>query len=129
MLIDTCILINHFRGDVSTTRFLLENSGEMKICSVTDMEISQGVRNKTELRFYEKLLQELSIQIVDLNEEMSVKARLWVRSYGLSHGLYLADALIAATASVQGYQLISLNMKDFRFLDIQFASNMPPKHD
>ena len=89
MLIDTCILINHFRGDVSTTRFLLENSGEMKICSVTDMEISQGVRNKTELRFYEKLLQELSIQIVDLNEEMSVKARLWVRSYGLSHGLYL----------------------------------------
>ena len=122
MLIDTCILINHFRGDVSTTRFLLENSGEMKICSVTDMEISQGVRNKTELRFYEKLLQELSIQIVDLNEEMSVKARLWVRSYGLSHGLYLADALIAATASVQGYQLISFNMKDFRFLNIQLAS-------
>ena len=123
------MLINHFRGDASTTRFLLENSGEMKICSVTDMEISQGVRNKAELRFYEKLLQELSIQIVDLNEEMSVKARLWVRSYGLSHDLYLADALIAATASVQGYQLISLNMKDFRFLDIQLASNMPPKHD
>ena len=115
ILIDTCVLINHFRGDASTTRFLLEKSGEMKICSVTDMEISQGVRNKTELRFYEKLLQELSIQIVDLNEEMSVKARLWVRAYGLSHGLYLADALIAATASVQGYQLISFNMKDFRF--------------
>ena len=86
------------------------------------MEISQGVRNKAELRFYEKLLQELSIQIVDLNEEMSVKARLWVRSYGLSHGLYLADTLIAATASVQGDQLISFNMKDFHFLGIQLAS-------
>ena len=122
MLIDTCILINHFRGDALTTRFLLENSGEMKICSVTDMEISQGVRNKTELRFYEKLLQELSIQIVDLNEEMSVKARLWVRSYGLSHGFCLGGALIAASASVQGYQLISFNMKDFRFLNIQLAS-------
>ena len=122
MLIDTCILIDHFRGDASTTRFLIENSGEMKICSVTDMEISQGIRNKAELRMYEKLLQELKIQIVDLNEEISVKARLWLRSYGLSHGLYLADALIAATASVQGYQLISLNMKDFRFLGIQFAS-------
>ncbi len=63
------------------------------------MEISQGVRNKAELRCYEKLLQELGIQIIDLNEEISVKARLWVRSFGLSHGLYLADALIAATAS------------------------------
>ena len=86
------------------------------------MEISQGVRNKAELRLYETLLQELSIQIIDLNEEISVKARLWVKSYGLSHGLYLADALIAATASVQGYQLISFNMKDFNFLYIQLAS-------
>jgi len=122
MLIDTCILINHFRGKVSATRFLLENSGEMKISSITDMEISQGVRNKAELRIYEKLLQELSIQIVDVNEEISVKARLWVRSFGLSHGLYLADALIAATANAHGYQLISFNLKDFRFLDVQLAS-------
>jgi len=122
MLIDTCILINHFRGDAATTEFLIENRGKMKISSVTDMEISQGIRNKTELRIYEKLLQELSIQIVDLNEEMSVKARLWVRSYGLSHGLYLADALIAATASALGYPLISFNREDFRFLGIQLSS-------
>lgn len=122
MLIDTCILINHFRGDAATTEFLIENRGKMKISSVTDMEISQGIRNKTELRVYESLLQELSIQIVDLNEEISVKARLWVRSYGLSHGLYLADALIAATASVLGYPLISFNKKDFRFLSIKLSS-------
>ncbi len=122
MLIDTCILINHFRGDAATTEFLIENRGKMKISSVTDMEISQGIRNKTELRIYEKLLQELSIQIVDLNEEMSVKARLWVRSYGLSHGLFLADALIAATASALGYPLISFNREDFRFLGIQLSS-------
>ena len=122
MIIDTCVLINHFRGDVSTTQFLIENRGEMKICSVTDMEVSQGIRNKAELRAYEKLLQELHIQIIDLNEEISVKARLWVRSYGLSHGLYLADALIPATASVLGHQLISFNLKDFQFLSIQLAS-------
>jgi len=36
--------------------------------------------------------------------------------------LYLADALIAATAAVQGYQLISFNMKDFQFLCIELAS-------
>lgn len=122
MLIDTCILINHFRGDAVTSHFLIENRGEMKISSVTDMEISQGVRNKEELKSYEKLLQQLGIQIIDLNEEVSVKARLWVRSYGLSHNLYLADALIAATAAIHGYQLISFNMKDFQFLGIELAS-------
>ncbi len=122
MLIDTCILINHFRGDLSATRFLVENSEKMKISSVTDMEISQGVKNKAELRIYEKSLQELGIKIIDIDKEISVKARLWVRSYALSHGLYLADALIASTASVQGYELISFNLKDFRFLDIRLAS-------
>ncbi len=105
-----------------TTRFLLENRGEIKICSITDMRISQGVRNKAELRIYEKPLQQLRVQIVDINGEISVKTRLWVRAYGLSHRLYLADALIAATASVYGYQLISLNMKDFQFLDIPLSS-------
>lgn len=122
MLIDTCILINHFRGDVPTTQFLLKNSGKMKISSITDMEISQGIRDKTELKKYEKLLQQLKIQIVDLNEEISVKARLWVRAFGLSHGLNLADALIAATASVKGLDLFSLNIKDFRFLNINLKS-------
>jgi len=86
------------------------------------MEISQGVRNKPELKSYEKLLQELEIQIIDINKEISIKARLWLRSYGLSHNLYLADALIAATADIQNYQLITLNLKDFRFLNIKLIS-------
>ncbi len=122
MLIDSCILIAHFRGDTTITHFLLQNQGKMKISSITDMEIAQGVRNKAELKAYEKLLQQLGIQIIDLSEEMSIKARLWLREYGLSHNLYLADALIAATAKTQNLPLLTLNLKDFRFLDIELIS-------
>ena len=121
MLIDTCILIDHFRGKSPATYFLLNNIRKMKISSITDMEMSQGLRNKNELRVYEKLLQEHEIQTVDLNEEVSVKARLWVRAYGLSHNLHLADALIAATAGVYGLKLVTNNIKDFHFLDISLS--------
>lgn len=123
MLIDTCILIAHFRADASITDFLLQHQGQMKISSITDMEISQGVRNKAELKAYEKLLQQLGIQIIDLSEEISLKARLWLREYGLSHNLYLADALIAATANTQNLPLYTLNLKDFRFLDVKLIDN------
>lgn len=46
------------------------------------MKISQGTLNKAELKVYEKLLEQLNIQIVDLNDRISIKPRLWGRAYG-----------------------------------------------
>lgn len=37
-------------------------------------------------------------------------------SYSKSHGLMLADAVIAATCLEHDLQLITLNVKDFRFI-------------
>lgn len=122
MLIDTCVVIDHFRGNSEATRFLLDNRRKLTISAVTDMEISQGVRNKKELAIYESLLQSLSIRIIDLDAYISVKARLWVRNYGLSHGLYLADALIAATAVTHNLTLVTFNLKDFTYLGIKLDS-------
>ena len=39
-----------------------------------------------------------------------------VRRYHLSHGLLLADALIAATALVHALLLLTKNARDFRFV-------------
>ncbi len=38
-----------------------------------------------------------------------------LRRYRLSHGLLLADALIAATALVEGMPLVSKNQRDYRW--------------
>ena len=122
MLVDTCVLIDHFKGNTSVSEFLKNNTGNLSISSVTDMEMAQGLRDKKELRTYEKLLRSLSINIIEIDEETSLKARLWVRTYGLSHNLCLADSLIAATAYTANLTVVTFNIKDFRFLDLELLS-------
>ena len=122
MLVDTCVLVDHFRGNASVLAFLKSNIGKLSVSSVTDMEIAQGVRDKKELREYERLLRSLSINIIEIDESTSLKARLWVRAYGLSHNLNFADALIAATAFNADLTVVTFNIKDFRFLDIELLA-------
>ena len=123
MLLDTCILIEHYRGtNPAVSAFLIDNQGLMSISAVTDMEIAYGVRNKRELQQHQKLLDNLHISVLDIDTTVSATARQWVREYGLSHTLHLADALIAATAQRHDLTLVTFNLKDFRFLDIKLRS-------
>ena len=122
ILIDTCVLIEHYRGtNAAVSAFLQQNKGQMCISAVTDMEIAYGVRNKRELQQHQKLLDTLGIVVLEIDESISITARHWVREYGLSHTLHLADALIAATAQRHHLTLFTFNLKDFRFLEINVS--------
>ena len=122
MLIDTCLLIEHFRGNAAVSAFLSQHAGSMHVSSITDMELAQGVRNKQELQTYYKLLKVLKIELIEINEPISILAREWVRQYGLSHNLHLADALIAATAKHHQLTLYTDNIRDFQFLDVKLRN-------
>jgi len=52
-----------------------------------------------------------------LTEQISDTASELLRTYRLSHGLLIADALIAATAIVSNTELVSKNQKDYRFIE------------
>ena len=52
-----------------------------------------------------------------INEIISETAVELLRQYRLSHGLLIADALIAATAIYLGEPLASKNQKDNRFIE------------
>ena len=74
-----------------------------------------GCRNKAELRELDELLR--FFQIVRLTSQISDRAVFLLRQYRLSHGLLLADALIAATALVSNLAFITKNQRDYRFIE------------
>ena len=55
-------------------------------------------------------------RILKLNEAISDKAVELLLQYRLSHGLLIADALIAATALSWDYPLASKNQRDYQFM-------------
>ena len=55
-------------------------------------------------------------EIIKLSEAISDKAIDLLCNYRLSHGLLIADALIAATAIVIDTPVLSKNQRDYRFI-------------
>jgi len=55
-------------------------------------------------------------ELLYLNENISKKADELLLKYRLSHSLLIADALIAATAIIWNFPLISKNQRDYRFI-------------
>lgn len=55
-------------------------------------------------------------EIFSLSEEIAEKAMELLRRYRLSHGLFIADSLIAATALTLKSPILSKNQKDYKFI-------------
>ena len=116
LLMDTDIIVNDGRGDAGAVEQVnaMVKSGPIHISSVTEMELVVGCRNKSELRNLSLLLERFTI--VPLTPEITSSAVKLLKTYRLSHGLLIADALIAATAMVMGRTLVSGNSKHFSMI-------------
>jgi predicted nucleic acid-binding protein len=117
IIIDTDILIDVGRGDQTAIDCLqrIEQQFQLAISVVTQMELIVGCRNKVELNKLEKFLQ--YFQCLKLTEQISDRAVNLLGQYRLSHGLLIADALIAATALEYDEEFITKNQRDYRFID------------
>jgi predicted nucleic acid-binding protein len=115
-LIDTDILIDAGRGVQDAINCLqrLSQQGTLAVSMVTQMELMVGCRNKTELHDLEIFLRRF--QVLKIMEPISDRAVDLLRQYRLSHGLLIADALIAATALEHNEPFITKNQRDFRFI-------------
>ncbi len=116
ILVDTDLLIDLANNDLVTkTRLVTESQRAILTISViTQIELIIGCRNKKELEALNKFL--LQFQILQLSENISIKAEQLVRIYYLSHGLVIADALIAGTAIEFQIPLLSKNQRDYCFI-------------
>ncbi len=113
---DSDILIDVARGDADAISCLLrlEKTSALAISAVSQMELIVGCRNKTELNSLEKFLNRY--QTLKITDQISNRAVDLLKQYFLSHGLLIADALIAATALVHNEAFVTKNQRDFRFI-------------
>ena len=113
-LLDTDILVNVGRGDAAAIAQLSDimTVERVHVSAVTEMELIVGCRNKSELRNLAKLLERFVV--VPLTPEITTTSITLLKTYRLSHGLLIADALIAASALVTDRVLLSGNAKHFR---------------
>ena len=116
VIVDTDMLIDAGRNidDAVTCLEQVERQSSLAISVVSEMELVVGCRNKAELRTLDKFLSRF--RVVQLNEQTSDIAVDLLRRYRLSHGLLIADALIAATALSQGIPFVTKNERDYRFI-------------
>jgi len=116
IVVDTDILIDAGRNIEQALACLqkYECQAILTVSIITKMELVVGCRDKRELHNTEKFLRRF--RLLNLNENISEKADNLLLQYRLSHGLLIADALIAATAITWDYSLISKNQRDYRFI-------------
>ncbi len=116
ILIDTDILIDIANNDlIANSRLTTESqNNSLAISSITVMELTIGCRNKSELQALNRFLGQF--QVLKLTNDIGDRAIELLKGYFLSHGLLIADALIAATAIENNISLLSKNQRDFRFI-------------
>jgi predicted nucleic acid-binding protein len=85
------------------------------VSAISRMELMAGAGTKAELVKLNKKLSRFDTILIDpAITELSLTL---LQTYKLSHGLALADCLIAATALTTGLELFTYNIRDFKFID------------
>jgi tRNA(fMet)-specific endonuclease VapC len=115
VLCDTDIFIEALKNNRRAIDMLRQiDFGNISLSAITVMELYFGAVNKREMMKIKHRLQQLSIIHVD--QEISVAAMDLIEKYAKSHSLHIPDALIAATAICNEIQLLTCNVKDFKFI-------------
>ena len=116
ILCDTDIFIEAFKNNTLATDSLRRIGFQnIALSAITLMELYFGALNKRELEKIKSRLKKL--EIINLDQKITETAINIIERYAKSHGLHIPDALIAATAICRGMQLLTYNVKDFKFIE------------
>jgi predicted nucleic acid-binding protein len=108
---DTDVLIDFLRGHNQAVDFINSNSSQMIMSAIVVAELYTGVRGRQELTILDNFIS--LFEVVPVTAEIAKIAGMYKRDFGKSHGVGLADAVIAATCSLKNAQLKTLNVKHY----------------
>ena len=115
MLFDTDVLIEYLRGKDEAKAYIDNIQDVVYMSSISMAELYAGVRKGEESKKLGVFIE--TFEVIDLNRNIAKIGGLYRNKYKPSHGMGLADALIAATAKEIEAQVITFNTKHFPMLD------------
>jgi predicted nucleic acid-binding protein len=114
VLVDTDVMVDFLRGHPKAVALVQAQSARIILSSIVAAELYAGVRNDEELSTLDSLI--YLFRVVPVSLELARTAGLHKRDYAKSHGIGLADAVIAATAQAENADLKTLNTKHYPML-------------
>ncbi len=120
VICDTDVIIDYWDTNASrhpATKYLLDQEigiNNIFLSVITQIELLTGAFNKAELLNIDNKIKRFNIASID--NLTTARAVDLIKTYTLSHGLALPDALIAATSINIGFDIFTYNVKDFRFI-------------
>ncbi len=122
ILVDTDVLVDFLRGDPRAADFVNACADRILLSAIVVAELYAGVKGEKEMAVLDKFIS--LFPVVPISSHVARAAGLFKRSYGRSHGVGLADAIVAATAQAENAELKTFNTKHYPMLE-----NAAPPYD
>ena len=111
ILPDTDVLVDFLRGYKPAVSFVKDHCDQIVLSSIVVAELYAGIANKSEEAVLDELVK--AFRVAPVTMELAKAGGLLKREYGRSHGVGLADAILAATAQFEGADLKTLNVMHY----------------
>ncbi len=111
-LLDNNVITQILKGNQTVTNFVANL--DFAVCVTVYIEALQGSISNAQKQSIKKVLDNVPLLLI--TPEISQRAINLIDAYSNSHGLLLADALIAATALENDLTIVTYNVDDFKFV-------------
>ncbi len=114
ILLDTDVLVDFLRGHKKAVSFVKVHSTQIILSSIVVAELYAGVKGDVEQASLDDFVS--LFRVVAVSAEIAKAGGLYKRDYGKSHGIGLADGIVAATADAENAELKTHNRKHYPML-------------
>ena len=113
-LFDTTVVVDYLRNNPKVATLFNEVQSPA-VSAITVCEVYQGASNSLDLKKIRATLS--NFKVYPLTEPISKRLLYLIEQYHLSSGLFILDAIIAATAIENNFTLLTSNFKHFQMIE------------
>lgn len=111
VLVDTDVMVDYLRGHPKAVALVQKYSTRIVLPSIVVAELYAGAKGEMELAALDRFVG--LFRVVPVSAEIARAGGLYRRDYIKSHGVGLADAIVAATNDAEDADLRTLNVKHY----------------